>query len=144
MTEKPIVVGVDGTTDGERALVWALDEAATRGCPLHVVSAWDYEPLADWTEQAETLARRRAETIMDNALRRAADRPQPPAVVRRAVRGPAAEVLESEATGAAMLVLAAHTGGGLRRSAFGRALLGTTSTHCVRRAPAPVVVLPAR
>ena len=36
----PIVVGVDGKPASDRALAWAVDEAVTRGCPLHVVNVW--------------------------------------------------------------------------------------------------------
>jgi nucleotide-binding universal stress UspA family protein len=37
-----IVVGVDGSIDGQRALAWALDEAARHTSELLVVHAWEY------------------------------------------------------------------------------------------------------
>ena len=68
MSTNPIVVGVDGTSAGERALEWALDEALRRRVPLHVVNAYAYEPLADWTMTAEQGARARSEELIDEAL----------------------------------------------------------------------------
>ncbi|GLZ27913.1 hypothetical protein Lesp02_01030 [Lentzea sp. NBRC 105346] len=134
----PIVVGIDGTPASERALRWALDEAVTRNCPLHVVNAWAHEPLTEWSEMDEQEARRKSEALMEEALRAAAvGRLEFPEIVRRSIRGPAAEVLEKVSQDAAMLVVASHTGHRLRKI-----VLGSTSTHCVRHASAPVVVIP--
>ncbi len=139
MDTAPIVVGIDGTTSGDRALRWAMDEAVQRNAPLHVVNAYAYEPLADWTMQTEQDARARSEALVEDALRAVAgDSPEPPHIVRHCVRGPAAEALEERARGAALLVVASHGGSRLRR-----VVLGSTSAHCVRHATVPVVVLPA-
>ncbi|MFD7658167.1 universal stress protein [Actinosynnema sp. NPDC059797] len=135
----PIVVGIDGTPASERALRWAMDEALQRGAPLHVVNAYAYEPLADWTMLTEQDARARSEALVEDALREAAvGRLEFPRIIRHCVRGPAAEALEQRARGAAMLVVAAHGG-----SRFRQVLMGSTSAHCVRHAETPVVVLPA-
>ncbi|MGM1065269.1 universal stress protein [Saccharothrix sp. Mg75] len=139
MTTSPIVVGIDGTPAGERALRWAVDEALQRNAPLHVVHAYAYEPLVDWTMMTEQDARARSEALVGEALRAAAvGRAEFPEVVRHSVRGPAADALEVRARDAAMLVVAAHGG-----SRFRQVLLGSTSAHCVRHATVPVVVLPA-
>ena len=37
----PIVVGVDGSPTSGPALRWAIREAATRGVPIQLVSAWN-------------------------------------------------------------------------------------------------------
>ncbi|MEV8438774.1 universal stress protein [Actinosynnema sp. NPDC051121] len=138
MTAGPIVVGVDGTPAGERALRWAMDEATHREVPLHVVNAYQYEPLSDWAMTSEQDARARADALVEDALRAAAvGRLEFPRIIRHCVRGPAAEALEAQAQGASMLVVASHSGGRWRR-----ALLGSTSAHCVRHATVPVVVLP--
>jgi len=137
-TANPIVVGIDGTPVSARALQWAMDEAVVRDCPLHVVHAWNYEPLADWTQTGEAQGLSRSEALVENALRAVvAGRTDVPEVVRRSVRGDAAEVLEQQSVGAAMLVVATHTGHWLRKT-----VLGSTSTHCVRHSSAPVVVIP--
>ncbi|WP_236595085.1 universal stress protein [Saccharothrix sp. 6-C] len=118
---------------------WALDEALRRSVPLHVVNAYAYEPLADWTMTTEQEARVRSEELIDEALSTvSAGRPNLPEVVRLPVRGPAAQALEEAARGAAMLVVASHSGSRLRQ-----VVLGSTSMHCVRHATVPVVVLPA-
>jgi nucleotide-binding universal stress UspA family protein len=137
-TSAPIVVGIDGTKASELALRWAMDEAVIRDCPLHVVNAWNYEPLADWRENAAERAEQESEALIDEALRAvSAGRTTLPEIVRQSLRGYAAEVLESVSEGVAMLVVASHTG-----HAFRQIVLGSTSTHCVRHAHAPVVVIP--
>ncbi|PSL57315.1 nucleotide-binding universal stress UspA family protein [Saccharothrix carnea] len=138
MNAGPIVVGVDGTPAGERALRWAMDEAIQRKVPLHVLNAYAYEPLADWTMTSEQDAHARSEALVEDALRAAAvGRLEFPQIIRHCVRGPAAEALEAQARGASMLVVASHSGSRLRQ-----VLLGSTSAHCVRHATVPVVVLP--
>ncbi|MDQ2583942.1 universal stress protein [Saccharothrix yanglingensis] len=139
MSTGPIVVGIDGTPAGDRALRWAMDEAVWRRVPLHVVNAYAYEPLADWTMTTERNAVARAEALIDRAVRAASEgRSELPEIVRVPVRGPAAEALENLARDAAMLVVASRSGSGVRQ-----VVLGSTSMHCVRHATVPVVVLPA-
>ena len=135
---KPVVVGVDGTPASDRALTWAVDEAVVRGCPLHVVNAWQYEALVDWTETSAQREQAAAERLVEQALDRAlAGRTDRPEIVRRCLRGDAAEVLETASEGAAMLVVASHTNHRIRQM-----VLGSTSMHVVRHAHAPIVVIP--
>ncbi|SER00922.1 Nucleotide-binding universal stress protein, UspA family [Lentzea xinjiangensis] len=138
MSSKPIVVGIDGTPASGLALDWALDEAVVRGCPLHVVNAWTYEALADWTETSAQRAQAESEAVIEKALQVAAQRREElPEIVRRSLSGDAAEVLERASEGAAMLVVASHTGHRIRQI-----VLGSTSMHVVRHAHAPIVVIP--
>jgi nucleotide-binding universal stress UspA family protein len=138
MSSKPIVVGVDGTPASDRALEWALEEAVVRGCPLHVVNAWNFEALTDWTETTAQRAQAESEAVIEKALQAAAARrPELPEIVRRSLRGDAAETLERASEGAAMLVVASHTGHRIRQI-----VLGSTSMHVVRHAHAPIVVIP--
>lgn len=137
---KPIVVGIDGSPSAERALRWAMDEAVSRGCALHVVNVWDYEPLADWTMTTEQDVRARSEALISDALRIASvGRLEFPEIVRRSLRGVPSEVLEKESRDAALLVVASHAGHHLRKI-----VLGSTSTDLVRHARVPVVVIPAQ
>ncbi|NUT48554.1 MAG: universal stress protein [Saccharothrix sp.] len=137
-TASPIVVGVDGTPASVRALRWAMDEAVVRGCPLHVVNAWNFEPLADWRELTAQQAEAESEALIGEAVRAASHgRTELPEIVRRSLRGYAAEVLEKASEGAALLVVASHTGHWMRQI-----VLGSTSMHVVRHAHAPVVVIP--
>lgn len=137
---KPVVVGIDGSPAAERALRWAMDEAVSRGCPLHVVNVWDYEPLADWTMTTEQDVGARSERVISEALRTASvGRAEFPEIVRHSLRGVPAEVLEKEGRDAALLVVASHAGHRLRKI-----VLGSTSTDLVRHARVPVVVIPAQ
>ncbi|WP_086664510.1 universal stress protein [Lentzea kentuckyensis] len=137
MSTKPIVVGIDGTPASDRALEWALDEAVVRGCPLHVVNAWNFEALTDWTETTAHRAQAESEALIEKSLQAARARQELPEIVRKSLRGDAAETLEQASEGAAMLVVASHTGHRIRQI-----VLGSTSMHVVRHAHAPVVVIP--
>ena len=138
MSTKPIVVGIDGTPASDRALEWALDEAIVRGCPLHVVHAWTFEALADWTETTEQRVRAESEAQIEKTVQKASEqRHDLPEIVRKSLRGDAAETLEKASEGAAMLVVASHTGHRIRQI-----VLGSTSMHVVRHAHAPIVVIP--
>ena len=138
MSTKPIVVGIDGTPASDRALEWALDEAVVRGCPVHVVHAWSFEALSDWTETTEQRVRTESDALIEKALQAAGARRQElPEIVRKSLRGDAAETLEKASEGAAMLVVASHTGHRIRQI-----VLGSTSMHVVRHAHAPIVVIP--
>ncbi|MDX8034904.1 universal stress protein [Lentzea sp. BCCO 10_0856] len=134
----PIVVGVDGTSASGQALRWAMDEATVRNCPLHVVHAWTFEPMVDWNETSAQERMRQSEALVDSAVKAALEgRPQQPEIERLSLRGDAAEVLEEASKGAALLVVASHTGHRLRQI-----VMGSTSMHCVRHSSAPVVVIP--
>ena len=138
MSTKPIVVGIDGTPASDRALEWALDEAVVRGCPLHVVHAWTFEALTDWTETTEQRVRAESEALIEKAVQKASGkREELPEIVRQSQRGDAAETLEKASEGAAMLVVASHTDHRIRQM-----VLGSTSMHVVRHAHAPIVVIP--
>ncbi|MFJ8966424.1 universal stress protein [Lentzea sp. NPDC102401] len=138
MSTKPIVVGIDGTPASDRALEWALDEAVVRKCPLHVVHAWTFEALANWTETTEQQVRAESAAVLEKAVRKASEQRQDlPEIVRMSLRGDAAATLEKTSEGAAMLVVASHTGRRVRQI-----VLGSTSMHVVRHAHAPIVVIP--
>lgn len=134
----PIVVGVDGTPASDQALRWAMDEATLRNCPLHVVHAWTFEPMVDWNETSAQERLRQSEALLEKAVKATLEgRPEQPEIERRSLRGDAAEVLEEASKGAALLVVASHTGHRLRQI-----VMGSTSMHCVRHASVPVVVIP--
>ncbi|HEX8864194.1 MAG TPA: universal stress protein [Lentzea sp.] len=134
----PILVGVDGTPASDAALRWAMDEAVVRGCPLHVVNAWNYEPVVDWRENTAQQAQAESEALINEAVRAASEgRDELPEIVRQSLRGYAAEVLEKASESAALLVVASHTGHWMRQI-----VLGSTSMHVVRHSHVPVVVIP--
>jgi nucleotide-binding universal stress UspA family protein len=135
-----IVVGVDGCETGRRALGWALREAQVRACPVQVVHAWTFDPVAEYYTEAssrqvhqESLAMLHRE--VEQATKSMADIPP---VTFNSVEGDPIRILPDLARGAAMLVVGRHREGVVRQ-----ALLGSVSAACVRHVPCPVVIIPA-
>jgi nucleotide-binding universal stress UspA family protein len=129
-TNYRIVVGVDGSEGGRRALRWSVHEAATRGGTVQAVSAWrwDAEP-----SQAE------AERLLAGELEalRAVVNHSAVIIASEVVEGRAADVLTAAARDADLLVLGSHG-----HSEVHHTVLGSVSEECVRKASCPVVVLP--
>ena len=136
-----IVVGVDGSDGGRRALDWAADEAAARGGAVQAVAAWRWDrievgPMTQATGPVDE--EQRARTLLDDEirglfLRKGATCP----VAGEVVEGPAADVLTAAARTADLLVLGSHGHSRLRHT-----VLGSVSEECVRKANCPVVVVP--
>ena len=131
-----IVVGVDGSDGGVRALSWAVAEAARRGGTVQAVTAWQWtQPQlgADLMVEHEKLARLALEEAITVAR---AGHPDVP-VATDAVPGRAADVLTDVATDADLLVLGSHGHGRLFH-----AVVGSVAEECIRAAVCPVVVIP--
>jgi nucleotide-binding universal stress UspA family protein len=136
----PIVVGVDGHETGRRALEWALREAQTRNCPVHVVHAWTFDSMADYfTETSSQQVHQESLAMLRREVERATETMTDiPPISENSVEGDPIHVLPELARGAAMLVVGRHRGGVVRE-----VLLGSVSAACVRHATCPVVVIPA-
>ncbi len=131
-----IVVGIDGTDSGLRAVRWALHEAAARGGTVQAVTAWTWDGPDIPAATSPDAQRERARGI----LARTVDGLTVPAGVTLAtesVEGRAADVLSEASRDADLLVLGSHGHGRLHQAA-----LGSVSEACVRKATCPVVVLP--
>ena len=138
--QETIVVGVDGSEHGERALDWAVKEAGLRGARLRLVAAWHipptvysgpgYIPTAGTRESFEEPASEAAEA----AAARARDAGVEAEAVAR--EGQAAEVLVEEAANADMLVVGSRGHGG-----FAGLLLGSVSAQCAHHAVCPLVIV---
>jgi nucleotide-binding universal stress UspA family protein len=138
--QETIVVGVDGSEHGERALEWAIHEASLRGASLRLVAAWHlpptvysgpgYIPTAGTRESFEELASEAAEAAATRARDAGVDAVT---VVRE---GQAAEVLVEEAATADMLVVGSRGHGG-----FAGLLLGSVSAQCAHHAACPLVIV---
>jgi nucleotide-binding universal stress UspA family protein len=140
-----LVVGVDGTAEGDAALAFALDEAARSGDSVQVVTVWhpvvpalSYPvlPVGATPEDHEAL-RGSAAALQQEALKRV---PAPPGVQvsMRVVEGTPGPVLVDAARDARVLVIGSRALGALRA-----ALLGSVSRYCAHHAGVPVVVVPA-
>jgi nucleotide-binding universal stress UspA family protein len=146
-----IVVGIDGSPGGLKALHWALAEARIRKCPLLIVHAWSL-PLIDalpdpWAIGLQPLGSSEdvlhdhveiaARQVLDDAVDKArAVEPDLEIIGELAEDRPAAALL-SAARDAGLLVVGSRGRGG-----FAGLLLGSVSAQCVHHAPCPVVVVP--
>lgn len=134
-----MIVGVDGSEGGRRALRWAVHEARTRGGTVQAVIAWqragidpapvaagpdsEHQQITDLLEQeieAIPLYERSGVTI-----------------AAEAVEGRSADVLTTAARDADLLVLGDHG-----HSRVWHTVLGSVSQECIRKASCPVVVIP--
>lgn len=122
-----IVVGVDGSDGGRRALTFALREAQLRHCAVEAVRVArtaDDVALSDYELWADIVAMRQ-------------QLPAAPGVTLRVFVGDPAEILIERSETAALLVVGSHGTGSLIHSA-----MGSVSNACAQLAHCPVVVLP--
>lgn len=126
----PIVLGVDGSPAGEKAVDFAFAEAALRGTEIVAVHAWlpDYAPPGVSPESAERLLAQalagRTETYPDVTVR------------QDLVGGETREVLIEASRTAQLLVAGARGRGG-----FAGLLLGSVSQALLQHAHCPVTVV---
>ena len=149
-----IVVGVDGSPQGDVALTWALREARSLAAPgaevspVPAVLAWDLTwidgPSGVWAASTardtmvarEAQEQERVQAIVDRVLARMDGDPSEIEAVQAS--GQIVTVLLDQADGAAMLVVGRR---GLGR--LGRLLLGSVSSGVARQAHLPVTLVPA-
>ncbi len=137
--ERPVVVvGVDGSAASKDALRWAANYALLSGGTLRAIAAWQWpvSMVVDLAipEHFDPMGETQAslEAVVTDVLG-----PSPAIPVTTLVGcGAAALVLLEHARGAALLVVGSRGQGG-----FSGLLLGSTSEHCARHAPCPVVVV---
>lgn len=139
-----IVVGVDGSPHSQKALDWAIAEAALRHAPLTVVavspvaaSVWglsaEHYP-AD--EQSREQIQQATQELVDKALA-ARGAGTGPAVTVHAVAGRPADELIKASEGADLLVVGARGAGG-----FAKLMMGSVSSQVSHHAGCPVAVIP--
>ena len=138
MTDKRIVVGVDGSPSSIDALRWAARVGGALGIEIAAVTAWDYPLILsttgtaglDWRPDTD------AEKALDAAVTSAYGATRPEGLVTLLRRGHPARVLLDASDNAEMLVVGSRGHGG-----FVGLLLGSVSAHCAELATCPVVVL---
>lgn len=141
-TERPkVVVGLDRSAGGRRALNWALGEAMRRGAELHVVTAWHWDGIeesflgATNPGEAHDAAEQHQREALEETLSGAGQRPP---VVPQLLRGDSADVLVNAGHDAELLVVGSHG----RRARRRHAPLGSVSARIVQHATCPVVIIP--
>ena len=140
MTDKPVIVGVDGSEESLLAAEWAALEAQRRGTSLRIVSAPLPSPRvhAYRASPAEVASALRAvsERALDAAmLRSEAVAPGLP-VEACLLSGPPALAMAGSGWDASLLVVGARGAGG-----FAAMVLGSVSRYTAMHAPCPVVVV---
>ena len=139
-----IVVGVDGSPNSERALDWAMKQAAAVHAPLTVIavhevpkSYWGDIPVIGPADEAllEKL-RQAAEEMTQRAASRLGDA-GPATVTVHAVNGFVVKELVDASQDADLVVVGARGGSG-----FARVLVGSVSSEVVQHAACPVVIVP--
>jgi len=139
-----IVVGVDGSPNSERALDWAMKQAATVRAPLTVItvhevpkSYWGGIPVTGPADGALLENLRRAVLEMtEKAAGRLGDA-RPASVTVRAVNGFVVKELVDASQHADLVVVGARGG-----SSFTRLLMGSVSSEVVQHSACPVLIVP--
>ena len=138
-----IIVGVDSSGHSQRALEWAMKEAAIRHTPLTVltvheairgyytrISVYPDDPFR--TEEAQKAAQAETDQVLAGL-----DGPRPESVRVKAVHGFPVEELVNAGREADMIVLGSRGAGG-----FSRLLIGSTADQVVQHARCPVLIVP--
>jgi nucleotide-binding universal stress UspA family protein len=131
-----IVVGVDGSEAGRRALQWALDEARMRRAECLLVHAWSVgvDEVGLYPGEVLPLVAQDAQWLLDTELDVAAASGVPAKGLL--VEGSAADALVEASADADLLVV-----GHRRQREAPTAVRGSVSAACVDRSACPVVVV---
>ncbi|MGW8565399.1 universal stress protein [Isoptericola sp. NPDC055881] len=139
-SDRPIVVGIDGSPESARALAFAVRQAERDGCSVWLINAIHEivpvgpmlplisgEPLVDVGHQLLADARDRAEELSDGTV----------GTRLQVALGPAVDVLTAAGERARLVVLGHRT-----TSVVERMFTGSTTFGVVARALCPVVSVP--
>ena len=138
-----ILVGVDGSGHSQRALEWAMQEAAIRHVPLTVLTVHEairgyYSDMAIYpndparTEEARTAAQAETDKVLAGL-----DGPRPDSVTVKAIHGFPVEELINAGKDADMIVLGSRGAGG-----FTRLMMGSVAGQVAQHAHCPVLLVP--
>jgi nucleotide-binding universal stress UspA family protein len=138
-----VIVGVDGSGHSQRALEWAMKEAAVRHVPLTVLTVHPSivgyfggvvttPQDVEQTERVQVTVRTEADKVLT-----ALEGPHPESVKIRAVHGFPVEELINASKEADLVVLGSRGVGG-----FTRMMLGSTAGQVVQHAHCPVTIVP--
>jgi nucleotide-binding universal stress UspA family protein len=136
-----IVVGVDGSPNSQKALDWALDEAALRKAHLTVLavapaaaSIWGITGQFSPSQETQETVNQAATDLVDNAVSRHGHQE----VTVRTVSGVPADELVKASVGADLVVVGSRGVGG-----FARLTLGSVGAQVAHHAQCPVVIVPS-
>ena len=138
-----IIVGVDGSGHSQRALEFAMHEAAVRRAPLTVLTVNEavrgyYSGMAVFPDDpARTDDVRVAAQAETDKVLAGLDGPRPDSVTVKAVHGFIVEELINAAKDADMLVVGSRGAGG-----FTRLMMGSVAGQVAQHAYCPVLIVP--
>jgi nucleotide-binding universal stress UspA family protein len=142
VTQRRIVVGVDGSEGARHALAWAVDEAVLRDARVEVVHAWrhPYAPPGTYVMRIPTddALESEAREVLDRAVDGVDSRRLSTPIDRILVCDGAAGALLDACKGADLLVVGSRGRGG-----FAGLLLGSVSQAVAQHATCPVVIVPS-
>ena len=138
-----IIVGVDGSGHSQRALAWAMREAAIRHVPVTVVTVHEairgyyssmvtYPDDPDRNEELRTMVQAETDKVLAEL-----NGPRPDSVTVKAVHGYPVEELVDAGKDADMIVLGSRGAGG-----FTRLMMGSVSSQVVQHAHCPILIVP--
>lgn len=139
MSERKIVVGVDGSDPSKCALRWAVKQAALQDATVHAIGAWEFPAFYSWEggpmppDDFEDAARKALDDAVEQVQHE--DLPAVP-IERELTHGHAAQALLDASEGAELLVVGSRGHG-----SFYGALLGSVSQRCAVHAKCPVVIV---
>lgn len=139
-----VAVGVDGSPNSERALDWAMKQAAAVRAPLTVIavhevpkSYWGNIPVIGPADKALLdNVRQAAEEMTQRAASRLGD-DAPASVTVHAVSGFVVKELVDASQDADLVVVGARGG-----HSFARVVMGSVSNEVVQHSACPVVIVP--
>ncbi|MFY1694810.1 MULTISPECIES: universal stress protein [unclassified Solwaraspora] len=137
-TDRPVLVGVDGSAHAETALFIAADEAVARGVDLTLLHVWWPNSMRDSGEfpAPAQAARAEADEVLEEAAAAVRRRHPDLAAEKRPLEGVEADAVMVEASRTAGLVVVGSRG----RGGFTGLLLGSVSQTLVHHAHCPVLV----
>jgi nucleotide-binding universal stress UspA family protein len=138
-----IVVGIDGSGHSQRALEWAMREAAIRHTPLTVLTVHEavkgyyggtavYPDDPARTEQVRDAAQAETAKVLADQ-----EGPHPESVTVKAVHGFPVEELIDAGKDADMIVLGSRGAGG-----FTRLMMGSVAGQVAQHSHCPVLIVP--
>jgi nucleotide-binding universal stress UspA family protein len=139
-----MIVGVDGSEAGQRALTWAVSEAERRsrtGQPSSVeaITAWEVDPIEQPPREIVGLpdASVSAREMLDDAVARAVQSHPGVTIGTEVVQAIPYEALVRAGDNADLLVLGSHG-----HNHGNLAVVGSVTEGCIRNATCPVLVIP--
>lgn len=130
-----IVVGVDGSEQSRKALVWALTNAELMRSAVRTVMVVDTSGMD--AAQRESRLRDAERTVADLMGAATGVCAHPPEVTSAVVEGDPIAVMLAETYGANLMVFGAR-----RMTSISNPALGTVSLACTRHGACPVLVIP--